>query len=240
MQRLLAANISPISHQQNAREFPFRNVPTTEGANWFSKYIPDCQRKLKPLLDARANGWTWGEEQESAFHMFKDILSNLQPLHMPTGGKNKLEVHTDASKDGWFCVLFEDTGEGEASERLRVIAYAGGVFRGPQLAWSILQKEMHAVYQAHLKFDHFIRLHQFKLIIDNKTMCYCETSADLMVQRWYLRIQHYQSEIIHCPGVLNVLPDAGSRLLHLEHPNFVEAQFMSITSAILQSKQSQS
>jgi hypothetical protein len=206
-------------------------------ANWFSKYIPDCQRKIKPLLDARANGWTWGEDQETAFHMFKDILSNLQPLHMPSGGKNKLEVHTDASKDGYFCVLFEDTGEGEACERLRVIAYAGGVFRGPQLAWSILQKEMFAVFQAHLKFDHFIRLHEFKLIIDNKTMCYCETSADLMVQRWYLRIQHYLSEIIHCPGVLNILPDAGSRLLHLEHPNLVEAQFMSLTSALLQSKQ---
>jgi hypothetical protein len=205
--------------------------------NWFAKYIPDCQRQLKPLLDARANGWTWGESQESAFTMFKEILSNLQPLHMPTGGKNKLEVHTDASKDGYFCVLFEDTGIGVASERLHVIAYTGGVFRGPQLAWSILQKEMYAVFQAHLKFDHFIRLHEFKLIIDNKTMCYCETSADLMVQRWYLRIQHYQSEIIHCPGVLNILPDAGSRLLHLEHPNFIEAQFMSLTSALHQSTQ---
>jgi hypothetical protein len=207
-------------------------------ANWFSKYIPDCQRKIKPLLDARANGWTWGADQETAFHMFKDILSNLQPLHMPSGGNNKLEVHTDASKDGYFCVLFEDIGTGEACERLRVIAYAGGVFRGPQLAWSILQKEMFAVFQAHLKFDHFIRLHEFKLVIDNKTMCYCETSADLMVQRWYLRIQHYQSEIIHLPGILNILPDAGSRLLHLEHPNLVNAQFATLTSAILSSKSS--
>jgi hypothetical protein len=205
-------------------------------ANWFSKYIPDCQRKIKPLLDARANGWTWGGDQETAFKMFKDILANLQPLHMPSGGDNKLEVHTDASKDGYFCVLFEDTGEGEACERLKVIAYTGGVFRGPQLAWSILQKEMFAVFQAHLKFDHFIRLHEFKLVIDNKTMCYCETSADLMVQRWYLRIQHYQSEIIHLPGILNILPDAGSRLLHLEHPNFVTAQFATLTSAIHNSK----
>jgi hypothetical protein len=205
--------------------------------NWFSKYIPDCQRKLRPLLDARANGWTWNQEQETAFDMFRVILADLQPLHMPSGGKNKLEIHTDASKDGYFCVLFEDTGEGEAADRLRVIAYTGGVFRGPQLAWSILQKEMYAVFQAHIKFDHFIRLHEFKLVIDNKTMCYCETSADLMVQRWYLKIQHYQSEIIHLSGVLNIVPDAGSRLLHLEHPNYVTSQFMALTSAIHQSTQ---
>jgi hypothetical protein len=201
-------------------------------ANWFAKYIPDCQRRLRPLLDARIDGWHWEQSQKDAFEDFKNVFANLQPLYMPTGGKNKLEIHTDASKDGYFCVLFEDTGIGDACDRLRVIAYAGGVFRGPQLAWSILQKEMHAVYQAHLKFDHFIRLHEFKLVIDNKTMCYCETSADLMVQRWYLRIQHYMSEIIHLPGVLNILPDAGSRLLHLQHPNFVDSQFQSMASAV--------
>ena len=201
-------------------------------ANWFAKYIPDCQRKLRPLLDARIDGWHWNKEQQTAFEEFKTIFANLQPLHMPSGGTNKLEIHTDASKDGYFCVLFEDTGIGDACDRLRVIAYTGGVFRGPQLAWSILQKEMFAVFQAHLKFDHFIRLHEFKLVIDNKTMCYCETSADIMVQRWYLRIQHYMSEIIHLPGILNILPDAGSRLLHLQHPNLVDSQFMSITSAI--------
>ncbi len=201
-------------------------------ANWFAKYIPDCQRKLRPLLDARIDGWHWNKEQQQAFDEFKSIFANLQPLHMPSGGTNKLEIHTDASKDGYFCVLFEDTGTGDACDRLRVIGYAGGVFRGPQLAWSILQKEMFAVFQAHLKFDHFIRLHEFKLVIDNKTMCYCETSADLMVQRWYLRIQHYLSEIVHLPGILNIIPDAGSRLLHLQHPNLIDSQFMSITSAI--------
>ena len=199
--------------------------------NWFAKYIPDCSRTMLPLLDARKDGWTWGVDQDKAFNTFRDILANLQPLYLPSGGHNRLEVHTDASKDGWFAVLFEDTGDaGAPQDRLRVIAYAGGVFRGPQLSWSILQKEMFSVYQAHLKFDPFIRLHEFRLVIDNKTMCYCETSADLMVQRWYLRIQHYMSEIVHVPGILNVLPDAGSRLLHLEHPNLQLNHFNSIIS----------
>ena len=34
--------------------------------------------------------------------------------------------------------------------------------------------------------------------------------------------------------ILNILPDAGSRLLHLQHPNFVNSQFQSITSALEQ------
>ena len=201
--------------------------------NWFSKYIPDCQRQLLPLLNARLDGWHWGEEQELAFNYFKNIMSNLQPLNLPFGGSNRLEIHTDASKDGWFAVLFEDTGIGPPQDRLKVIAYAGGVFRGSQISWSILQKEMWAVYQAHLKFDHFIRLHEFRLVVDNKTMTYCEVSADMMVQRWYLRIQHYSSEIIHQPGVLNILPDAGSRLLHLEHPNIESSQFCNMSTLIL-------
>ncbi len=41
----------------------------------------------------------------------------------------------------------------------------------------------------------------------------CETCADSMVQRWYLRIQHHMSEIIHLPGVLNRLG---------EHPDWLQ------------------
>ncbi len=201
--------------------------------NWFSKYIPDCSRKLLPLLDLRIGDWSWGDEQQKCFEMFRELLADIQPLHLPSGGSNRLEVHTDASKYGWFAVLFEDTGVGTPQERLKVIAYCGGVFRKGQLAWSVLQKEMWAVYQAHLKFDPFIRLHQFRLVVDNKTMTFCETSADMMVQRWYLRIQHYDSEIVHLPGILNVVPDAGSRLLHLTHPNAETAQFCSLTSTVI-------
>jgi hypothetical protein len=200
--------------------------------NWFAKYIPDCSRKLLPLLDLRLGAWKWELEQQHCFEMFRDILANIQPLHLPSGGNNRLEVHTDASKYGWFAVLFEDTGTGTPQERLQVIAYCGGVFRKGQLAWSVLQKEMWAVYQAHLKFDPFIRLHQFRLVIDNKTMTFCETSSDMMVQRWYLRIQHYDSEIVHLPGVLNIVPDAGSRLLHLTHPNVISTQFCSLSSQV--------
>jgi hypothetical protein len=192
--------------------------------NWFSKYIPDCQRHLLPLSNVRLDQttWKWSQEQDECFKLFKDILANLQPLYLPTGSKNRLEVHTDASDYGWFAVLFEDTVTGPPQERLRVIAYAGGVFRKGQLAWSSLQKEMFAVYSAHLKFDPFIRLHAFRLCVDNKTMTYCETSADAMVQRWYLRIQHYNSEIVHLPGILNVLLDAGSRLLCTLAPHSLE------------------
>jgi hypothetical protein len=203
--------------------------------NWFSKYIPDCSRKLLPLLDLRLGDWKWDLDKQKCFEMFREALANIQPLHLPSGGSNRLEIHTDASKYGWFAVLFEDTGEGEPQDRLKVIAYCGGVFRKGQLAWSVLQKEMWAVYQAHLKFDPFIRLSQFRLVVDNKTMTFCETSADMMVQRWWLRIQHYNSEIIHLPGILNVVPDAGSRLLHLTHPNVDNAQFCSITSHIVNS-----
>jgi hypothetical protein len=203
--------------------------------NWFSKYIPDCSRKLKPLLDLRLGDWKWELDQQKCFEMFRELLANIQPLHLPSGGLNRLEVHTDASKFGWFAVLFEDTGVGPPEDRLKVIAYCGGVFRKNQLAWSVLQKEMFAVYQAHLKFDPFIRLHQFRLVVDNKTMTFCETSADMMVQRWYLRIQHYDSEIVHLPGILNVVPDAGSRLLHLTHPNAETAQFCSLSSSVIHS-----
>jgi hypothetical protein len=228
LQGIVNPNDEANNHDKHSKLHTFIGI-----CNWFSKYIPDCQRKLLPLLNTKLeqNKWQWGQEQQTCFDMFRDILANLQPLYLPTGSNNKLEVHTDASDHGYFAVLFEDTGVGPPHERLRVIAYAGGVFRKNQLSWSTLQKEMFSMYQAHLKFDPFIRLHEFRLCVDNKTMTFCETSSDAMVQRWYLRIQHYMSEIVHIPGVCNILPDAGSRLLHLLHPNFEQSQFQALSSS---------
>jgi hypothetical protein len=151
--------------------------------NWFSKYIPNCSRLLLPLQNIRETSWEWGDAQQTCFNMFKTILCDLEPLHLPSGSNNRLEIHTDAFNDFWFAVLFEDDGNGEPKDILRIIAYAGGIFRKNQCSWSILQKEMWAVYQSHLKFDHLIRLHEFRLVMDNKTMTFCETSSDLMVQR---------------------------------------------------------
>jgi len=199
--------------------------------NWFSRYIADLPRRMKPLLDAKIGGnWNWGDAQNTAFEDLRKALSSMDTLFLPSG-QNKLQIHTDASRDGWFAVLFEDTGIGNSpSERLRVIAMTGGVFRNCQLGWSILQKEAHAMFMSHKKFDPYIRLSAFTLCIDNKTLCYMENSSDAMVMRWYLRIQQYSSDVIHIPGSSNVTPDAGSRLMHLIHPTNTAAQFCALFS----------
>ena len=199
--------------------------------NWFSRYISDLPRRMKPLLDAKLGGqWNWSETQDTAFNDLRSALAHMKTLHLPSHNA-KLQIHTDASRDGWFAVLFEDTGEGDTpAERLKVIAMTGGVFRNCQLGWSILQKEAHSMFMAHKKFDPFIRLSQFILCIDNKTLCYMENSSDAMVMRWYLRIQQYSSEIIHIPGISNIIPDGGSRLLHLIHPTNSATSFCSMCS----------
>ena len=206
--------------------------------NWFSRYIEDLPRRMKPLLDAKSGGhWNWGSDQDAAFLDLRTALSNMATLYLPSGNPNThLEIHTDASRDGWFAVLFEDTGIGDTKpERLRVISMTGGIFRNSQLGWSILQKEAFSMFMAHKKFDHYIRLSPFILAIDNKTLCYMENSSDAMVMRWYLRVQQYSSEIIHVSGVSNVVPDSGSRLFHLIHP---AAQFCSLFSQNHEAKSS--
>jgi hypothetical protein len=209
--------------------------------NWFSRYIEDLPRRMKPLLDAKCGGqWNWGSEQDKSFIDLRHALSHMETLYLPSGNPNThLEIHTDASRDGWFAVLFEDTGIGDTqSDRLRVISMTGGIFRNSQIGWSILQKESYAMFMAHKKFDHYIRLSPFILAIDNKTLCYMENSSDAMVMRWYLRVQQYSSEIIHISGESNIVPDSGSRLFHLIHPVSTPTQFCSLFSTNLKSKSS--
>ena len=232
-------NIANPNHESKPKDKRDKLNTLVGVLNWFSRYIADLPRRMKPLLDAKLGGnWNWGDAQNAAFEDLRNALSTMDTLYLPSG-KNKLQIHTDASRDGWFAVLFEDTGIGKTpSERLRVVAMTGGVFRNCQLGWSILQKEAHAMFMAHKKFDPYIRLSAFTLCIDNKTLCYMENSSDAMVMRWYLRIQQYSSDIIHIPGSSNVAPDAGSRLMHLIHPINTAAQFCALFSECNEDKKS--
>jgi len=54
-------------------------------ANWFSKSIHDCQRMIKPLHDACANGWTWGDDQETAFKALQTYCPTCCNYTSPAG-----------------------------------------------------------------------------------------------------------------------------------------------------------
>ena len=58
-------------------------------------------------------------------------------------------LFTDASKYAWACALTQEktyTVEGKEMKILHPITYMSGLFRGSQMNWACLTKEVYAIY----------------------------------------------------------------------------------------------
>ncbi|KAG1391216.1 hypothetical protein G6F58_012766 [Rhizopus delemar] len=80
--------------------------------------------------------------------------------------------------------------------------------------YSVTRRELLAIVFALKKFHKFLYGHHFTLYSDHRALTYLFTSDELnpMMVGWMDTLLSYDFDIIHIPGVQNVLPDALSRL----------------------------
>ena len=85
-------------------------------AGYYMWFVKDFSKIAKPMtsLMKKTTKFKWDEECARAFEELKRRLTTAPVLALPEGNK-RLEVYTDASKNGLGCVLMQDR---------RVIAYA--------------------------------------------------------------------------------------------------------------------
>ena len=68
-------------------------------------------------------------------------------------------LFTDASKYAWACVLTQEkthTLEGKETKLLDPITYISGLFRGSQLNWACLTKEVYTIYMSMKKLPYYL------------------------------------------------------------------------------------
>ena len=83
-------------------------------------------------------GFKWGSEQEEAFNILKEKLTNAHILTLPNFAKS-FEIECDASNVGRRDVLLQ---EGHP------IAYFSKKLSGPTLNYSTYDKELYALVRA--------------------------------------------------------------------------------------------
>ena len=81
-----------------------------------------------------------------------------------------------------------------------------------QLRWSTIEKEAYAIIYAFSKFEHLIRDIKFTLRTDHKNLTFINIDHREKVKRWKLSMQHFDFDIEHIAGELNVVADGLSRL----------------------------
>ncbi|KMQ82634.1 gag-pol fusion protein, partial [Lasius niger] len=95
-------------------------------ASWYLRFIANFSTLAAPLtrLTKKNARWTWGAEEDTAFHNLKKTLTTAPVLACPDFTR-QFVLQTDASTSGLGAVLTQHFEAGE-----RVIAYASRTLNG--------------------------------------------------------------------------------------------------------------
>ncbi|XP_065073800.1 uncharacterized protein K02A2.6-like, partial [Ochlerotatus camptorhynchus] len=157
---------------------------------YVGRFVSNLAGKTEPLRKLLRTGsiFRWKQEQNAAFQDIKAAVCNIGYLGFFNRG-DRTKLVTDASPEGLGAVLLQENEKGET----RIIAFASK-------ALTDLERKY---FQT-----------RFQLITDCKALKYLFNPRSRpcpRIERWVLRLQAYDYEIIYEPGSSN-LADSLSRL----------------------------
>jgi hypothetical protein len=202
----------------NAQEWP---IPTTGKdiqqflglVNYFHQYLPKAPLLAEPLNALRNHqgrlGNLWTDAHTTSFNKIKESLV-LAPYLFSPRPDLPFHVATDASDVGIGAVLYQIDTDG-------TILHNGFMARAlskSERNYQITKKELLAIIFALNKFHQHLWGRHFTLYTDHKALVYIHSQRDLnaMMVKWFDTLLDYNFDVVHLPGMDNVLPDALSRL----------------------------
>ena len=183
--------------------------------SYYRKFVPrfaDISRVLNKLT-CKDEEFKWTPECDKCFNMLKDYLQEAPILRYPDPEAGYV-LYTDASKYAYAGVLTQ-TLDGTDHP----IAYVSGLFRGSQLNWAALTKEVYAIYMSVKKLSFYLDSARItvrsnhlplKKFLEKNTM-------NTKVNNWAVELESQKIDFVFIPGIKNVLADTLSRLIEVDN-----------------------
>ena len=183
--------------------------------NYLRDYIPNyaaIAAPLEPLRSCKRIGTKWSAGCQEAFERFRQVLSEAPVLEFPSDG-HIFHVSTDASQNGVGAVLYQ-----EYDDAKHYISFVSTSLSKSQRNYSATRRELLSIIFALKRLYYYLYGTHFKLYTDHKSLTFLLTQkhTNYMMLQWMDTIMSFSFEVIHCPGITHVLPDALSRLYHFE------------------------
>ena len=194
-------------------------------------------RKLIPRKSYKSNSkLVWTPEAIEAFEYCQQAISNCQELYFLEDTATPI-LQTDASDYGIGGYLFMVT-----NGKVRVVRFFSKALVGPQLNWSVREKECYGIFYGVRLFEDLLDNRPFILKTDHMNLTYLNVTLTGKVLRWKLYLQDKDFHLCHVPGkeVHQGVPDALSRLCENHMPAKPESekkQGRTATLSALQPKQ---
>jgi hypothetical protein len=145
----------------------------------------------------------WGKEQEKAFDLIKEKLTNAPLLVLPNFAKT-FEIECDALGIGIGAVLMQEG---------RPIAYFSEKLSGAALNYPTYDKEVYALVRALENWQHYLWPKEFVIHTDHESLKHLKGQQRLNKRnaKWVEFIENFPYVIRYKQGKKNMVADALSR-----------------------------
>ena len=145
--------------------------------------------------------------------MLKDYLQEAPILRYPDP-EARYVLYTDASKYAYTGVLTQ-TIDGTDHP----ITYVSGLFRGSQLNWVALTKEVYAIYMSVKKLSFYLDSARITVRSDHLPLKKFleKNTMNAKVNNWAVELESQKIDFVFIPGIKNVLADTLSRLIEVDN-----------------------
>ena len=174
-------------------------------ASFYRRFVRDFSSLAAPLTEVIKKNvpFKWEEEQEKAFNLIKEKLTNAPLLVLPNFTKT-FEIECDASGVGIGAVLMQEG---------RPVAYFSEKLSGAALNYPTYDKEMYALVRALENWQHYLWPKEFVIHTDHESLKYLKGQQKLNKRhaKWVEFIETFPYVIRYKQGKENVVADALSR-----------------------------
>lgn len=152
--------------------------------------------------------WFWGRKEQEVFEEIKAAFTRTMELKHPNCNV-PFCLNTDASAFAIGACLYQVNERGERD----VIAYYSRSLKGPELNYTVTEKEASAVVAALKQWRIFVLGHPLIIYTDHKALAFLKSCRLLnsRLTRWILYIQEFDFKIEYFRGAQNKVADTLSR-----------------------------
>jgi hypothetical protein len=178
-------------------------------ASFYRRFVRDFSSLATPLTEVikKNVSFKWGKEQEKAFNLIKEKLTNAPLLVLPNFAKT-FEIECDALGIGVGAVLMQEG---------RPVAYFSEKLSGAALNYPTYDKEMYALVRALENWQHYLWPKEFVIHTDHESLKHLKGQQRLNKRhvKWVEFIETFPYMIRYKQRKENVVADALSRMYAL-------------------------
>ena len=188
-----------------------RDVRSSLGmASYYSQFVEGFAAIARPLyrLTKKDTPFQWTDDCEDSFQALREALVSAPVLRRPDSPPPYI-LQTDWSPVANGAVLTQIGADKEEHP----VAFASRVLRGPELKYAATEGESFAVVHFIKHFTPYLHGAHFTVQMDYWALKWLMSNEhrNERLARWALKMQEYNSDVLHRKGALNANADAMSR-----------------------------